>query len=84
MQTQHHDLGQLFQQLGLPSDDYSIEHFIESQKPLASTTRVTDLDCFSRAQKSLLLESLIEDSDWAEAVDTLDALLHQPADIRPS
>ena len=84
MQAPVHSINELFQQLGLPSSDTAIERFIESHKPVASTQGVGDLDCFSPSQRQFLDESRAEDADWAEVIDTLDSLMHQEADIRPS
>lgn len=66
----------LFQQLGLPSDQRSIEAFVASH-PLPSETKLSDAAFWSPAQAALLREELLEDADWEPAVDELNALLHQ-------
>ncbi|GGY34029.1 hypothetical protein GCM10011297_03800 [Bacterioplanes sanyensis] len=84
MDTSAHDLPALFSQLGLDNSDEGIERFLEQHKPIAPGAALVDLPFFSAAQRSFLQEALEQDSDWAEVVDTLDALLRQEADIRPS
>ncbi|ASP39369.1 hypothetical protein CHH28_12105 [Bacterioplanes sanyensis] len=84
MDTSKHDLPALFAQLGLDNDPAAIDRFIDQHKPIASGSALADLSFFNAAQASFLREAVALDSDWAEVVDTLDSLLRQEADIRPS
>jgi len=75
MDTSVHNLSTLFEQLGLASDAASIERFIIMHKPLASEVPLAKAEFWSSGQSAFLQESIGEDSDWAEQVDQLDALL---------
>lgn len=74
MDTSHHDLPGLFQQLGLPAEPPAIRAFIASH-PLPHETAIEDAPFWSRAQSSFLKQALDEDAEWAEAVDELASLL---------
>ncbi|AMQ89670.1 MULTISPECIES: DUF2789 domain-containing protein [Marinobacter] len=75
MDTSKHTLSVLFQQLGLPSDQKSMESFIARHSPLPSEIAIQDAPFWSESQSQFLEEGLEEDSDWAEIIDELDALL---------
>jgi uncharacterized protein DUF2789 len=70
-----HTLQALFEQLGLPSQDAAIETFLAQHRLLESEPRLVQADFWTASQRAFLQESLMEDSDWAEVVDQLDALL---------
>lgn len=69
----------LFAQLGLNSEDHYIQQFISAHSPLPDTIRLADAPFWSPAQASFLREALLQDSDWAEQVDQLNAALRAPA-----
>ncbi len=71
----HSSLSTLFEQLGLPADRSGIEHFIASHSPLDQGIALADAPFWNQGQAHFIRESLDEDSDWAEIVDELDALL---------
>lgn len=73
MDTTKHTLTTLFEQLGLPSDQVSIEDFIAKYSPLPAEIALQDAPFWSDSQSSFLEEGLEEDSDWAEIIDELDA-----------
>lgn len=75
MDTSKHDMGALFDQLGLPSDPESIERFVARQSPLPGEIALQDAPFWSESQSHFLEEGLEDDSDWAETIDELDALL---------
>jgi len=75
METEFHTFSELFDQLGLPSDPKSIEQFIARHKPLADDVRLADAPFWNEAQREFLVDAIIDDSDWAEQVDQLNALL---------
>lgn len=78
MDTSSHTLEGLFQQLGLSSNEIAIENFVRNN-PLPRDVPLDHAAFWSAAQAQFIRESLDEDSDWAEVVDQLDALLrHQP------
>ncbi len=75
MDTSAHNFTALFDQLGLPSWEEAIERFVEEHRPLPEDIPLHEAIFWSDAQRAFLLEAIEEDSDWAEVVDHLDALL---------
>ncbi|MFK3969170.1 DUF2789 domain-containing protein [Pseudomonas sp. NPDC087358] len=69
-------LATLFEQLGLDSDQASIDAFITAH-PLPDEVKLSDADFWSPQQKSLLKEELHVDAEWAPVVDELNAALHE-------
>ena len=74
MDTSHHSLSALFDQLGLPSDKSGIDRFVTSHR-LAVGQPLPDAPFWNNAQSAFLRDALLEDSDWAEEVDELAVLL---------
>jgi hypothetical protein len=77
MDTTTPTLETLFDQLGLPSDQDSIEAFVAKNGPLPEGVKLSEASFWSDSQARFLKEQLIEDDSWAPAVDDLNALLHQ-------
>jgi hypothetical protein len=75
MELQAHPLTVLFDQLGLMSDDASIEKFIAAH-PLDKDTKLSEAEFWSDTQKKFLKQALMDDSDWAPVVDELNDRLH--------
>lgn len=75
MDTSNHTFSTLFEQLGMPSDKQSIEDFIAKHSPLPSEIALQDAPFWSESQSQFLEEGLEDDSDWAEIIDELDALM---------
>ncbi|MDY6798824.1 MAG: DUF2789 domain-containing protein [Pseudomonadota bacterium] len=75
MDTSKHSLNTLFEQLGMPSDNASIEKFVAQHSPLPREIALQDAPFWSESQSHFLEEGLEEDSDWAEIIDELDAML---------
>jgi hypothetical protein len=69
-------LATLFEQLGLDSDQASIDEFIEAHGPLDDDVKVSEADFWTPAQARLLKDGLLLDDDWAPIVDELNVLLH--------
>ncbi len=76
MEAPMHNLGNLFAQLGLPSDETAIEHFIKTHSPLATSAALPDAPFWTPAQAAFLREEILKDADWAEVIDQLNAKLH--------
>jgi len=76
MEPSVHNLTNLFDQLGLPSDDISIESFIQMHSPLANHILLADAFFWTPAQASFLREEILNDADWAEVIDQLNQALH--------
>lgn len=75
MDRSQHTLNTLFDQLGLPSENAEIERFITMHRPLPAEVRLQDAALWDASQSRFLEEGLEDDSDWAEIIDELDALL---------
>lgn len=71
-----HDLGQLFAQLGLAADRAGIERFIAEHRPLGNDIPLYRAPFWTSSQRAFLKEEIIDDADWASAIDELNALLH--------
>ncbi|MDI1309658.1 MAG: DUF2789 domain-containing protein [Methylotenera sp.] len=76
MDLSTHKINSLFDQLGLASDQTSIENFIEMHRPLAADILLADAPFWTSAQASFLREEILNDADWAEVVDQLNVSLH--------
>lgn len=76
METPLHSMRNLFAQLGLPSDQASIDEFIASHSPLPENMKLADAPFWTPSQAAFLREEILEDADWAEIVDQLNASLH--------
>lgn len=76
MESSIHSLSNLFDQLGLPSDFLAIESFIKTHSPLAANILLSDAAFWTTAQASFLREEILNDADWAEVIDQLNAKLH--------
>jgi hypothetical protein len=73
------EFSDLFAQLGLPSDEASIQRFIRSH-PLPDDVLLDQARCWTPAQARLLRESLAQDADWAPMVDRLNVAMHKSRD----
>ena len=76
MERPVHTLSNLFAQLGRPSDEAAIQQFIAAHRPLPGAMRLHEAACWTPAQAAFLCEAILDDSDWAEVVDDLNAKLH--------
>lgn len=76
METPTHSMNNLFAQLGLASDQASVEHFIETH-PLAASISLCEAAFWTTSQASFLCEEMLNDADWAEVIDELNAALHE-------
>lgn len=78
MDANFHPLKELFQQLGLPSSCKSIEHFLKMHGPLDSSITLSEASFWTQSQRHFLNDELLNDADWAEAIDLLDSQLRMP------
>lgn len=77
MDTTTPTLQTLFDQLGLNSDQDSIDAFVEQHGPLADDVKVSEADFWTDTQQKFLKDQMQLDAEWAPAVDELNALLHE-------
>lgn len=75
MEAPTHRMSHLFAQLGLPSDDAAIARFIQAHCPLANGTLLHEAPFWTPAQAAFLREEILEDADWSEVIDALNAEL---------
>lgn len=70
MSATNRTLEELFQQLGLSSQQIHIERFIERHQ-LKPGSILADALYWAPEQKAFLIEAKDEDSEWSEVVDQL-------------
>ena len=77
MNQSYHRFTQLFLQLGLLSDVDGIKHFLENHSPLDPSIRLENAPFWTQAQSTLLRDEILQDADWAEVIDQLNAALRR-------
>lgn len=77
MNQSYHRFTELFLQLGLPSDVDGIKHFLENHSPLDPSIRLENAPFWTQAQSNLLRDEILQDADWAEVIDQLNAALRR-------
>ena len=75
MEPPMHTINNLFAQLGLASDDASIAQFIQTHRA-ARDVVLSEAAFWTPAQAAFLREEILNDADWAEVIDQLNAELH--------
>ncbi|MBL8471475.1 MAG: DUF2789 domain-containing protein [Rhodocyclaceae bacterium] len=75
MESQLHTMTNLFAQLGLASDVESIDSFIETHSPLSREVLLEEASFWTSTQACFLREEILDDADWAEVIDELNARL---------
>jgi hypothetical protein len=77
-------MSDLFDQLGLPSSPRGMAAFIARHRPLRGELALADAPFWTNSQAAFLKEGLRHDSNWALAIDALNAQLRvhpQPDDL---
>jgi len=69
---------ELFAQLGLPYDSWSIAKFLSTHAGMAQDIRLPDAPFWTASQAAFLRESLSQDSEWSGPVDQLSKALQEP------
>lgn len=75
METHLHTMGNLFAQLGLPTDPAAIDEFIAAHSPLGDGVALYRAPFWTAAQRAFLKEEIIDDADWSAVIDELNARL---------
>ncbi|MBL8446536.1 MAG: DUF2789 domain-containing protein [Zoogloeaceae bacterium] len=75
MEPTVHTMNNLFEQLGLPSGNEELEAFIANHSPLDPAVKLAQASFWTEAQAAFLEAEILEDADWAEVIDQLDARL---------
>lgn len=76
MDLDTHTLATLFEQLGLESDQASIDEFVTQHSPLPDGVKLSEAQFWTPQQAQFLKEQLLVDAEWASVVDELNVLLH--------
>ncbi len=79
---QQHTLELLFEQLGLPSDEASIDQFAKYHQ-LPSDVILPEADFWTQGQSSFLREHWHQDDEWIVIIDKLNQMLHVEDDKNP-
>jgi len=86
--TTHHELQELFTQLGLPDSDEEIRRFIEEHRPLPQTLNLSEAPFWNASQVAFIREQWhADDGDWVVSIDQLNAALREhpdPAELQQS
>jgi diphthamide synthase (EF-2-diphthine--ammonia ligase) len=69
---------QLFKQLGLASDEASIQLFISQHEGVCRECGLVQAPIWSDTQREFLKEAVAEDADWAIPAEALTAALSRP------
>lgn len=72
-----HNLSNLFAQLGQPNDEAAIAGFIDA-RPLPEGIQLYEAAFWSSPRACFLREAILQDADWAEVADELNAELRAP------
>ena len=75
MDTSKHNQTSLFKQLGLPEDEEERQAIFRGHLPLSANILLHDAPFWSIEEATFLREAISDDSDWAYAVDRLNAML---------
>ncbi len=75
MEPAIHRMSDLFQQLGLADDASAMDLFITRHRPLPPGVKLADAQFWTPSQAQFLRETIQDDTDWAELVDSLAARL---------
>ena len=75
MDNTHHQFHDLFEQLGLPSDESSIRRFC-AEHQLGDHEKLSEARFLSDMQRQFIKDALIADADWVVMIDQLNIALH--------
>lgn len=78
MERPVHNMSNLFAQLGQANDEAAIARFIETHSPLADNLQLHEAHFWNVSQAGFLRQALVDDADWAEITDQLNAELRAP------
>ena len=71
MDSAHHSIAELFDQLGLASTPAAIDAFIAQHRPQSLGCALPDAPMWTPAQAAFLREAIAADADWALAAEWL-------------
>jgi Protein of unknown function (DUF2789) len=68
----------LFEQLGLPSDEASIQIFLAQHDGVCRACGLVQAPIWSESQRNFLQEAVAQDSEWSMPAEALMAALSRP------
>jgi len=74
-----YNMSNLFDQLGVLSDEQSIARFIKNNAPLGGAVQLHEASFWSASQAAFLREAVLDDAEWVVIIDSLNSELH----VRP-
>ena len=72
-----HTMSELFAQLGRSGDPADIAAFLARQTPLSGEVRLHEASFWTPSEAEFLRQAVVDDADWAEVVEQLNADLHE-------
>ncbi len=76
MFTEQPTMKDLFTQLGLDNSDEAIEQFITKHRGMNDSRHIEEAPFWTDSQATFLRSALLDDAEWAEVIDQLNAQLH--------
>ena len=70
---------ELFKQLGLASDEASIQRFLSQHEGVCRECGLVQAPIWSESQRAFLQEAVAQDSEWSMPSEALMAALSRPA-----
>lgn len=75
LDSPYHNICDLFEQLGIGSDEASMNAFFDKYGPIPNDIDLWEAPCWNRSQADFLHEALKGNADWQVAVDELNTRL---------
>lgn len=72
------NINMLFEQMGMDSDDASIEAFIQNNQ-LPQSVELSDAPFWNDSQRKFLKDEYHADAGWIEIIDEINTRLHKDA-----
>lgn len=82
MDSGHHAIAVIFDQLGLASTPSEIDAFIAQRRPRSLGSELPDAPMWTPVQAAFLREAIAVDADWALPAEWLSQSLSRPAPDR--
>lgn len=76
MLVQQLTMQDLFTQLGLENSEEAIASFISEHRGMNDSRHIEEAPFWNDSQASFLRSALLEDAEWVELIDQLNAELH--------
>ena len=77
MEPFRHTMNDLYQQLGVGTQEAAIAAFIQSHQLAKTSKPVQYADCFTQHQQAFMQQAYEQDADWVALIEQLDVLLRK-------